>query len=917
MQDRCDGLLFRLMRHLRDSIPWVALFACLFVTLIAWHQESASETGRRQAAFGQRVAVLATALQERLGRYEGLVSAARAALPNAGPAGEEMLRRFMTVEDLGARYPGIAGFGLAVVVPAADMGRFTTLRTVLQPDFHITPKAGGEARAPDSPAYVVVQAFPPAVAGMVGYDLATDQARRQTAEQARDSGRVALSRRLTLLSPGASGNDVLMMAAVYRGGVVPPTVDERRAALAGWVVAALRMGPVADSLLSGQSGIDMILTDITGGRPGIPVYERRGLMAADEDTSTITRTMALHIGERVWEVRFTALAAGPDGGSPVSGLILAGGMGVGFLLWGGLSLLATGRRTAQDEARRSADALSRTEATYRRFIASTAEGYVEVDGDGRIIDVNDALCRILERTRDALVGTPLLDLATNSSRAVIAHHLTSRTIGDQRCYDATLRGGNGGRVNLRINATTAAGPSGGRLHSFALMTDVTAQTRLQEQMHAAQTRLEQIFAAAPIAMAVVRLDDGMVVQANRSASTLFSPGSSPGPSAEGEPGAVHTLSGHNFLPYIANAEDARTLMAAVRTSGNVRGFEVRMMRPDGTTWWAMLAAARFLHGGDLAMLVGCQNIDAVKKGQEAQRMAAAILESVRDGVMVLSLDHHIEQVNPAFTWITGYTAADAVGQTPGLLESGRPADSLYDAVWEGLERDGFWSGDLWLRRRSGEAFVSSTSVTPIRPGRGAPTHYVAVMHDITTRKEDEDRTWKLANYDPLTGLPNRLLFADRLSQAVGRAQRAGGRFALLYLDLDGFKPINDRWGHGAGDQVLQETAARLLACVRGSDTVARVGGDEFIVILADAQDRTAARTVAQKIVDTLCHPITLTVADGRAEGTVTASVGMAVYAVDGSTPDALVAAADAAMYHAKAKGKNRCTFSPEVEAEMG
>lgn len=916
MQDRCDGPLLRITRYLRNSTPWVALLACLSAAVVAWYQENANEARRREAALGQRAAVLATALQERLGRYEGLVSAARAALPNAGPAGEDALRRFVTVEDVSARYPGIAGFGLVVTVPAADVGGFTTLRTVTQPDFHITPKAGGEARPPDSPAYVVVQAFPAVAAGMVGYDLATDQTRRQTAEQARDSGRVALSRRLTLLSPGASGNDVLMMAAVYRGGVVPPTVDERRAALAGWVVAALRMGPVADSLLSGQTDIDLILTDITGGRPGIPVYERRGLMAADEDTSTITRTIALHIGERVWEVRFTALAA--DGGNPASGLILAGGTGVGFLLWGGLSLLAAGRRTAEDEARRTADTLSRTEATYRRFIASTAEGYIEVDGDGRIIDVNDALCRILERPRDALVGTPLLDLATNSSRAVIAHHLTSRTIGDQRCYDATLRGGNGGRVNLRINATTAtAGPSGGRLHSFALMTDVTAQTRLQEQMHAAQMRLEQIFAAAPIAMAVVRLDDGMVVQANRSASTLFGPGSSPGPAADGEPGAAQTLSGHNFLPYIANAEDARALMAAVRTSGNVRGFEVRMMHPDGTTWWAMLAAARFLHGGDLAMLVGCQNIDAVKKGQEAQRLAAAILESVRDGVMVLSLDHHIEQVNPAFTWITGYSAADAVGQTPGLLESGGQADSLYDAVWAGVGRDGFWSGDLWLRRRSGEAFVSSTSVTPIRPGGGAPTHYVAVMHDITARKEDEDRNWKLANYDPLTGLPNRLLFADRLSQAVGHAQRAGGRFALLYLDLDGFKPINDRWGHGAGDQVLQETAVRLLACVRGSDTVARVGGDEFIIILADAQDRTAARTVAQKIVGTLSRPITLTTADGRVEGTVTASIGMAVYAADGSTPEAMVAAADAAMYHAKAKGKNRCTFSPQVEAEMG
>ncbi|MCW2245469.1 diguanylate cyclase (GGDEF)-like protein/PAS domain S-box-containing protein [Azospirillum fermentarium] len=895
------------------------------ITVIAWHREAAEETARNQAVFDQQAVVLGNALQERLSRYEGLVSAARAALPAAGPAGEEVLRRFVPAEDILNRYPGIAGFGLAVMVPPADLARFTAARIAVQPDFRITPKAGAEPPAPGVPvssglpAYVVVQAMPPAVGGMVGYDLATDDVRRQTADQARDSGRVALSRRLTLLSPGASGSDVLMMAAVYRGGTVPATVEERRAALSGWVVAALRMGPLADSLLTGQPGIDMTLTDITEAQPGIPMYERRGLVMADQDAVTVSRAMALHIGERVWEVRFTALAGGLTGAHPASTLILWGGVGMSVLLWGGLGLLSAGRRMAEARARRSADALSLTEATYRRFIAATAEGYLEVDADGCIIDVNDALCRILERPRTELVGTPLLDLSTNSSRAVIAHHLTRRTIGDQRCYEVTLRGGNGRRVNLRVNATTTAGPPDGRLHSSALMTDITAQTRLQEQMHAAQMRLEQIFAAAPVAMAVVRLEDGVVVQANRSASALFGAGAGAGPAHGGEGGeaVVPTLSGHNFFPYIANPEDVRSLMAAVRANGSVRGFEVRMMRPDGTLWWAMLSAARFLHGGDLAMLVGCQNIDAVKKGQEAQKLAAAILESVRDGVMVLSLDHRIEQVNPAFTWITGYPADEAVGQPPSLLESGRQAESLYDAVWAGVERAGFWSGDLWLRRRSGEAFVSSTSVAPIRPGGGAPTHYVAVMHDITSRKEDEDRTWKLANYDALTGLPNRLLFADRLSQAVGRAQRAGGRFALLYLDLDGFKPINDRWGHGAGDQVLQETATRLLACVRGSDTVARVGGDEFIIILADAQDRATARAVAQKIVDTLCRPIALTVQDAQVDGAVTASVGMAVYAVDGATPDALVAAADAAMYHAKAKGKNRCTFPPDVEALMG
>lgn len=916
MLGRCDSLLLDSMRRVRDAVSWVVLAACLAITLIAWERQKAVEAERSQTAFDLRAEVLGNALQERLIRYEGLVSAARAALPDAGAAGEEAMARFVAVEDLARRYPGMGGFGMAVPVPAADMAGFTATRRAAQPDFRIAPPAQDDAVPPESPAYVVIQAHPAAVAGVVGYDLATNPFRRETAERARDSGQVVLSPRLTLLTPGASGNDVLIMAPIYRGGVSPATVEERRAALSGWVVAAVRMAVLADSLLTGQQGIDMTVTDVTDGAPGTVVYERRGVVG-DNGGALFTRTMALSMGGRAWEVRFAGL---PGDGEPdaqsVSDLILLGGIGLSFLLWASLTLLAAGRRMAVAEARRTADALSRSEAKYRRFIASTAEGYVELDGDGRILDVNGALCRILGHPRDALMGRPFLELASSSSRAMIARHLTIRAEGDQWCYDAALRGEKGERRHLRINATTAIDPASGRLHSFALLTDVTAETRLQDQMRSTQARLKQIFVAAPIAMAVVRLEDGVVVQANRSAADLFGLcGDGMGDGAE--TGGGRSLCGHNFLPYIADPDDGRALLAGVRTTGSVRGFEVRMMRPDGSVWWAMLSAARFLHDGGLAMLVGCQNIDAVKKGREAQKLAAAILESVRDGVMVLSLDRRIQQVNPAFTGITGFPEEEAVGQTPGILESGHRDGPLYGEVWEGVERDGFWSGDLWLRRRSGEAFVSSTSITTIRAGGGAPTHYVAVMHDITARKEDEDRNWRLANYDALTGLPNRLLFADRLSQAVGHAQRSGGRFALLYLDLDGFKPVNDRWGHGAGDQVLRETARRLLGCVRASDTVARVGGDEFVVILADAQDRAAARLVAEKIVEALAHPIALTVPDGRVDGAVTASVGMAVYAADGNSPEAIVEAADAAMYHAKAMGKNRCTFPPVVEVGMG
>ncbi|WP_170164987.1 diguanylate cyclase domain-containing protein [Inmirania thermothiophila] len=282
----------------------------------------------------------------------------------------------------------------------------------------------------------------------------------------------------------------------------------------------------------------------------------------------------------------------------------------------------------------------------------------------------------------------------------------------------------------------------------------------------------------------------------------------------------------------------------------------------------------------------------------ALRQAAAVFEAAGDGILVTDARGVIVRVNPAFTRVTGYTPAEALGRTPRILRSGRHDRAFYDAMWQALRERGRWEGEVWNRRKDGEVYPQWLTITAIRDGDGRTTHYVAVFTEIGPLKAAEARLRRLAYRDGLTGLPNRIVLHDRLAQAERRARRGGRRFALLYVDLDGFKEVNDRLGHAAGDEVLREAAARLQGAVRGEDTVARIGGDEFALILEEADSVGAAVRAGREILRALARPWTVA---GR-EVRVGASLGAAFYPDDAPGGETLLRCADAAMYRAKAAG---------------
>jgi len=261
-------------------------------------------------------------------------------------------------------------------------------------------------------------------------------------------------------------------------------------------------------------------------------------------------------------------------------------------------------------------------------------------------------------------------------------------------------------------------------------------------------------------------------------------------------------------------------------------------------------------------------------------------------------------VNPGFQRLTGFSAAEAIGKTPRILQSGRQSQEFYAAMWRTIQETGQWHGEIWNRRKNGALYVEWLSISAVYNTTRDVTHYIGIFSDITERKEADEHLLHLAQYDALTDLPNRVLLLDRLAQLAKATLREQFKGAVLFLDLDRFKEVNDTLGHAAGDVLLQTVARRLVNNVRSADTVARLGGDEFVVILSQVHRAADAARVAQKLLAAISTPVVLY----DRELSVSASIGLCIFPDDGTDAPELIRHADAAMYQAKNAGRNMYQF---------
>lgn len=351
--------------------------------------------------------------------------------------------------------------------------------------------------------------------------------------------------------------------------------------------------------------------------------------------------------------------------------------------------------------------------------------------------------------------------------------------------------------------------------------------------------------------------------------------------------------------------------------GEIRSFsmEKRYIRSDQSLVWVNLSVTPMWRPGETPNyhIAVVQDIGERKRNEEKLRLTARIFEATLEGILITDAQRNIIEVNDAFCQITGYSHQEVLGKNPRFLQSGHQSQEFYLAMWQTIESQDHWSGEVWNRRKDGAFYPEWLSISAIRDEQGTITHYVGISSDISLLKQREKQLEHIAHYDALTGIPNRVLLTDRLQQAIAHTRRDKSMLAICYLDLDGFKPINDNWGHETGDGVLIKIAERVAHNLRGGDTLARLGGDEFVILLLSidsAED-------CQISLNRLLHAISKPIAIKDASCSVTASIGVTLYPLDDNDPDTLLRHADQAMYLAKQMGKNRYhIFDPLQDTQI-
>jgi diguanylate cyclase (GGDEF)-like protein/PAS domain S-box-containing protein len=359
-------------------------------------------------------------------------------------------------------------------------------------------------------------------------------------------------------------------------------------------------------------------------------------------------------------------------------------------------------------------------------------------------------------------------------------------------------------------------------------------------------------------------------------------------------------------------QERRELHDAVALAHPYHG-ELLNYRKDGSTFWNELSVSPvFDSQGQLTQFVGVMRDVSARRLSEAQLLLAAkLFEQSSEGFIVTDAQCRIAKVNQAFTTISGYSAAEALGRNPNILASGRHDASFFREMFAESERSGCWQGEIWNRRKDGSLHQVWMTMSRVVDEAGRPCNYIAAFNDITQRKEAEDQVRRLAHYDSLTGLPNRALLNERATQALQISRRTREPLALLFMDLDHFKSINDSLGHDVGDRLLVAVAQRFSDALRDRDTFSRTGGDEFVLLLPGT-DAPGAAHVAQKLLTLATQPYVIE----QHELTITPSIGIALYPSDGADYAELAKCADAAMYSAKQAGRNTSRFhTGEIQAQ--
>jgi diguanylate cyclase (GGDEF)-like protein/PAS domain S-box-containing protein len=516
------------------------------------------------------------------------------------------------------------------------------------------------------------------------------------------------------------------------------------------------------------------------------------------------------------------------------------------------------------------------------------DGVLVIDHQGVIIDCNPAFHHRLGYRKQEIVGRTIRDLDPPEFAERIPERLDAVNRRGHATFETAHRRADGGILPVEITCHLVA--IQGEPAYFGIVRDISERKGFEEalkeglEVYRAAINTPAVgFWAVDMTGRIHDVNDAYIRQSGYCREQLVE---------------MHIAD----LEAEQDEEEIRERIRQITQDGFAR-FRTRHRRKDGSEWplEAIVSYSSILGGRFFAFF---EDLSAQIEQERKLELAARVFDTMDQAVVVTDGDNRIVSINPATTKITGYRLDEVQGRDPKIFSSGRHDREFYREMWQTLQATGHWEGEIWDRRKDGKVYPKWLTLNAIRDSKGRVDQYVSVFSDITERKKTEEIIWKQANFDPLTGLANRILFHTQLERELECRQRNAGMLGVVYMDLDGFKDVNDTLGHASGDRLLIAVAARLKKVARDDDLLARLGGDEFVVLVKDFAHPEQIGSLAERILGSLKEPVWILGKEVR----IGASIGIALYPEDGETSEELIKHADLAMYRAKEEGKNDFRF---------